>query len=304
MTIKALDYLPKRTLKQYDQWEPPECRPRKDQLEGLSEQEKEWARLARNRFPTAIFEDYEQFLNDFTDSLWPITEKYISNTLQPNYAYLRDSASKVDAPEDNIYNGLEDLEGQLQKQVDEFNTEQQIRQIANQVKTKAIADLTTTFEAAGVTAFKPYSGKMNQLVNATVQQNVSLVKTIPRQYHDDLQRVVTEGIRSNWTIDALENAIEERFDVAKSRTKTIAMDQTNSLYSAITRAQHSEIGLEKFRWIAVMDNRTRPSHANLHGTIHTWESGAGGIYPGGPINCRCVAIAVRSELANVVAGVA
>lgn len=286
------DVIPERTLEQYDTWGPESGRIDVARLD-LSEQEEEWARLARNRFPDEIYKGYNSWLQEFTDQLWGPTEAFISKTLRPNWGYLRD------APDDNIYKGLDDLEDRFDSIVGESDIESRIEQIATQVKTKAVADLTAEFEQAQIKTFTPYSGKMNQFIRASIHENVKLVKTIPAQYHDDLERVISEGVRSNWAIDEIEEVIQDRFDVAASRTRTIAMDQTNSLYSAITRAQHSEIGLKRFRWIAVMDDRTRPSHANRHGTVYTWESGADGAYPGGSINCRCIAIAVKDELVRV-----
>jgi len=290
-----LDGLQGREFKEYLDYEPPEKKlPRVDQLENLSEQEKEWARMARRRFPTQIMEDYEDWLrNEVAGSLWEPTESFIKETLRSNWAALRD------APQDRINEQMEALSDEFQRKLDEINAERRLNQFGRQVKTKALMDFTTALEQNQVSAFTPYSGKINQYVDASIAENVKLVESIPREYHDDLQRVISDGIRNNWTIDTMENVIRERFDVAANRARTIAMDQTNSLYSAITRAQHAELNLSKFRWAAVMDSRTRPSHANLHGTIHKWENGAGGIFPGGPINCRCIAIAVKNDLVEI-----
>lgn len=288
-----LDSLKGRRLRDYTDHKPHEKTAKTDQLENLSEQEKEWARIARRRFPTQAMEDYESWLRDVADRFWKPTETFIKETLRPNWASLRD------APQDRINEQMEALSDEFQKELDQVNANRRIQQFGRQIKTKAIMDFTAELERGQVSAFTPYSGKINQYVDASIAENVKLVKSIPGQYHDDLQRVISEGIRNNWTIDEMTRVINERFEVAAGRAKTIAMDQTNSLYSAITRAQHAEIGLKKFRWVAVMDSRTRESHVELHGSIHSWENGASGVYPGGPINCRCIAIAVRDDLVEI-----
>ncbi len=72
----------------------------------------------------------------------------------------------------------------------------------------------------------------------------------------------------------------------------IARDQVSKLNGQLNRARQTAAGITSFVWETREDDRVRPEHRELQGRTFTWDEGAGGVYPGEPIQCRCWARAV------------
>jgi SPP1 gp7 family putative phage head morphogenesis protein len=130
---------------------------------------------------------------------------------------------------------------------------------------------------------------------------VGIVQTIKEQIRIQLM----EGYQGGETLDQVAERIRNVFDIAKSRSRTIARTEVGS---ATTEGRYLAIDRSGFRekeWFTAMDERVRPTHQAMHGKIvkvgEMWAlpSGAYLRHPGdynGPasevINCRCVEIVV------------
>ncbi len=67
----------------------------------------------------------------------------------------------------------------------------------------------------------------------------------------------------------------------------IARDQVSKLNGQLNRARQTAAGITSFVWETQDDSRVRPEHRALDGRRFTWADGAGGVYPGQPVQCRC-----------------
>lgn len=135
---------------------------------------------------------------------------------------------------------------------------------------------------------------------AFVAENVSLIKSVPSDYFDDLEKTITRGMRGGLRWEELADDIEHRYDVAESHAKLIARDQVGKYFGELNAARQQDIGVEEFVWRTVHDNRVRESHADLDGETFRWDDppdvdGEPSI-PGQPINCRCGAEPVLDQL--------
>ncbi|MGL5582386.1 MAG: phage minor head protein, partial [Cetobacterium sp.] len=63
-----------------------------------------------------------------------------------------------------------------------------------------------------------------------------------------------------------------------------------------TKTQFKGIGLKKFEWVTVGDNRVRETHADRAGQIYEWDNPPDGQIPGSDYQCRCVASIVVDEI--------
>ncbi|MGY4689335.1 phage head morphogenesis protein [Salibacterium sp. K-3] len=133
-------------------------------------------------------------------------------------------------------------------------------------------------------------------METAVAENVSRIKSIDRQYHDDIKTIVIQGVRSGESLNEMAEKIKRTSGVGKRRAVFIARDQTGSIMGDITKRRHQEMGLTKFRWRDSSDGRVREKHRELDGKVFTWEKGADGLYPGKEYNCRCVPEPLEEEL--------
>jgi SPP1 gp7 family putative phage head morphogenesis protein len=143
---------------------------------------------------------------------------------------------------------------------------------------------------------------LRQRIKDFTAENVALIKSIPQQYFDQVEQRVINGVRTGARHGELAKQVEERFDVAESRAKLIARDQTLKFYGELNAARQQAMGVEKYVWRTSNDQRVRDAHAEFDGNTYSWDDPPGdgspqeGTHPGTGINCRCTADPVLDDL--------
>ncbi len=163
----------------------------------------------------------------------------------------------------------------------DFTYLRNINVAAREAKISVTVDLEKLFSNAPGRAFIK-----QQFVNI----NVSLIKSIPAQLHNQVQNVITDNFAQGFDREKLTNDIAGRFDVSTSRAKLIANDQTNKAIGQLVQLRSMSLGGATYEWVTSEDDAVRPTHAVLDGTIQRWDTPppiTG--HPGQDINCRCIA---------------
>jgi SPP1 gp7 family putative phage head morphogenesis protein len=136
---------------------------------------------------------------------------------------------------------------------------------------------------------------LRAIYSASVQENVSLIKSIPQEYLQDVQGAVMRSITTGNGLQDLIPALEDYEGITHRRAKNIALDQTRKAYNVINRERMTDIGVKKFQWIHSGGGAVpRPDHVEMDGEIFSFDNlpvidprtGERGI-PGQAINCRC-----------------
>jgi SPP1 gp7 family putative phage head morphogenesis protein len=129
-------------------------------------------------------------------------------------------------------------------------------------------------------------------------RNTDLIVSLARRQIDDLIPILEEAERTGLRVEDLTDQIRERFQVAESRAELLARDQTLKLSGQLNQMRQQNAGIEQYTWSTSQDERVRPVHAELDGTIQSWasppvvsEDGRTG-HPGDDYQCRCVAIPI------------
>lgn len=113
-----------------------------------------------------------------------------------------------------------------------------------------------------------------------------------------LENTLSEGIAEGEGTSKLANRVEEEYDkIARYRSRRIARTETTVANNEGLMRGYQQSGVVNAKeWVAVMDSRTRPSHAATHGEVvgldETFSNGL--MRPGQP-NCRCVVNGVFQE---------
>lgn len=142
---------------------------------------------------------------------------------------------------------------------------------------------------------------MRDILQASVAENVSLIKSIPQQYLTQVEGIVMRGVQAGNDLGQVSSELRNQFGVTKRRAALIARDQSNKINANLTRARQLELGIKEAIWSHSLGGKEpRPTHLaagkaqTRYDIAKGWFDSHEGkyIWPGQLINCRCVAKAV------------
>lgn len=160
----------------------------------------------------------------------------------------------------------------------------------------------------GIEVFNGSSTKLNNYMQAAVIQNVSLIKSLPDRYLENVANSVLTGMRAGVRPEKIAEQLREDMGVASRRAKFIARDQAAKVNGEITKQRQIDAGFEYFKWVDAHDQRVRHRHREIANAdigygvgIYRWDdlplSDTGEpIQPGQDYNCRCIARAQRTSV--------
>ena len=133
-------------------------------------------------------------------------------------------------------------------------------------------------------------------IGAIVQENVSLIKSIPRQYLARVEQDVMRSVAAGRDLKQLEKDLQEHYGVTRDRARLIALDQNNKATAFLRRVRAIETGT--FTWIWMHSSgrkQPRPTHlaAGKRGQRFDIREGwfdpheGRKIQPGELIHCGC-----------------
>uniref|UniRef100_A0A6H1ZNS5 Putative capsid morphogenesis protein n=1 Tax=viral metagenome TaxID=1070528 RepID=A0A6H1ZNS5_9ZZZZ len=135
------------------------------------------------------------------------------------------------------------------------------------------------------------------------ETNVALIKTIAQQHFSEIEGIVGRGLAAGTRPETMAKDIEARYEVSRSRARLIARDQVAKLHGQLDRLRQQEAGITRYVWRTSKDERVRSTHAERDGQTYEWadppgnmDDPADGGHPGTPIQCRCTAEPVLSDL--------
>ena len=140
---------------------------------------------------------------------------------------------------------------------------------------------------------------MKEAYQATIAEQVNLIKSIPAQFLKDVQSQVWLSVMKGADMGALTRSIQGSYGVAHRRAAFIARDQTNKARAIMEEARRSELGIEQAVWVHSGGGKEpRPTHLSMAGKRYQikqgmWDSAINKyVWPGTEPNCRCVSRSV------------
>lgn len=131
---------------------------------------------------------------------------------------------------------------------------------------------------------------MQDALNASIAENVGLIRSIPEQYLTQVEGIVMRSYTAGRDLETMTKELRARYPITKRRAELIARDQSNKLNATVTRTRRLELGLTKAVWIHSGGGKEpRQSHVKFSGKEFDIEKGAyidgEHIQPGELINC-------------------
>ena len=170
---------------------------------------------------------------------------------------------------------------------------------AKAVSDRSDAVLKTILKDAGISIEWTMTAAQNDILQATIAQQVGLIKSIPQQYLGKVEGMVMRSVQTGRDLGQLAKDLEGELGVTKRRAAFIARSQNNIATASLTRARQIEIGVDKAVWVHSGGGRTqRPEHVKAGRDKLQYDVAKGAFlegvwtWPGVQPNCRCVSRSV------------
>ncbi len=162
---------------------------------------------------------------------------------------------------------------------------------------------TKVLRDAGFTVQFKMTPAMKDAYQATIGENVNLIKSIAQQNLTQVETLVMQSVAQGRSLGDLTEALQDRFIITKKRAALIARDQNQRATATLTRARQVSLGITQAYWRhSTAGREPRPSHVKAgaanagKGVLYNIAQGCliDGEYilPGEKINCRCTAVPV------------
>lgn len=265
------------------------------------------AKLPRKAWPKAIAREYYQRIVSFLDEAHALVLREITPMLPGLAANGRTDApdaaadvraARLDAGQSEFNQKMDELSKQFFDKLPtsqiEALAEEFARRTSSFEKTESMKQIRAAF-GVDVMANEPHlAGKVDNFVS----ENVALIKSIPSQFFDDVEKHVLRAVREAQTSEQLGKVIADRFGVAQDRATLIARDQLGKFYGEVAGARQQSMGVTHYIWRTSNDERVREEHAAREGQTFAWDDPPEDGNPGEAINCRCFAEPDLTPLLN------
>ena len=150
---------------------------------------------------------------------------------------------------------------------------------------------------AGFTVNFQLSPNIEDILEASVKENVGLIKSIGVDYLERVQQQVWSGVASGYDLGQIAKDLSKAYGISDRRAKNIARDQGAKAHAVIERERRKEAGITQAVWLHSHAGKVpRPSHVKANGKVFDIEKGLylDGVWtlPGVQINCKCGSMAV------------
>jgi len=203
-------------------------------------------------------------------------------------------AIRLDAdPVDFITTTIDDINVAMAEYISPAQLTIETESVAEAVNTfnkREISRMTKSVIGVDVVAAEPWLGTQ---LTAFRRENINLIKSLVGNELNDIENILLRGQKRGLRVEVLREQIQKRFGVSRSKADLLARDQTNKLNAQLTELRQTSLGIEKYRWRTSLDEDVRKMHADLEGTVHSWNdppvtnSAGDRNHPGEDYQCRC-----------------
>ncbi len=175
------------------------------------------------------------------------------------------------------------------------------QQVSEQLATKIVTMQAKYADSQLAKLFKKQTGldlsavmtdeAIEEAVKEAIHANVSLIKSIPDEYLQRVEKAVMAGLQSGQLSTTLAEELQKIKKITDNRAKLIANDQLGKINGRITQIRQQNLGITHYEWSTCHDERVRHSHRLRDGKIFAWDKPPSDGHAGMAIRCRCVAIA-------------
>lgn len=232
---------------------------------------------------------YREVLSQLVERMHRSTLYWIGAAWRSNPPTL----SSDEAPAITLTRSIRKLVRQWTREFNEIS-ERTARQFVEQNTKLTSQQIIASMNKLGATVEFKMTPAIRDVAQASIAENVSLIKSIPQHYFRELEGLVMRSVQNGRDLESLTEALQERYKITENRAALIARDQNNKAHAAISRAKQLDLGITEGVWIHSSAGKTpRPTHVKMNGKTFDlkrgmWDSAVGRyVLPGEEVNCRC-----------------
>lgn len=195
------------------------------------------------------------------------------------------------SPSEKIKRVMADLAKRWTARFDEWAPKIAEAYLQGMFKTSDSAFRASLKDAGWAVEFK-MTPAVRDAFNASLAENVGLIKSIPEKYLQQVEGSVMRSYATGRDLQALTKELKQIYPAAAHRAELIARDQSNKANAVVNRARQLELGFEYAIWMhSHAGKNPREDHVAANGKRYKIAEGCkiSGEYiqPGEEINCRC-----------------
>lgn len=165
---------------------------------------------------------------------------------------------------------------------------------AKSAQDRSDSQLTSILKRAGFAVKFRMTREANDILQATIGEQVGLIKSIGEQHLASVEGIVMRAVAAGGDLKTLTDELTAQYGITRRRATFIAQDQNQRATSTMTRARQLQVGITQCQWRHSRGGKhPRASHikASDEGLIYDVAEGAlidgKRIWPGSEIGCRC-----------------
>lgn len=137
------------------------------------------------------------------------------------------------------------------------------------------------------------------ILQQQLDDSVRLITSLPTEAAQRVHVLTMEAAATGARAKEIAAEIMRTGEVTQSRAMLIARTETARTQSLLTTARAQHIGCTHFKWQAILDTRTRPSHRKMNGRVCEIASppivDGQPLLPGQIYNCRCTMLPILPD---------
>lgn len=241
--------------------------------------------------------DYRARLERLTAEMCRSTLYWVRAAYRRDEPELASLLAQDDSPALSLRRVVRRLARRWQRRFDELAPELATH-FATAVKSRSDVALARNLRKGGMSVRFKTTRAVNDVLQASIAENVSLIRSIPQRYFSEIEGMVMRSVQVGRDLKTLTEDLERQYHVTHRRAALIARDQNNKCTAVIQRTRQAELGITEAIWVHSHGGKTpRPTHVRAgrdqirYNIAEGWLDPALNrrIWPGTEINCRCIA---------------
>lgn len=102
---------------------------------------------------------------------------------------------------------------------------------------------------------------LQQVMKASIEENVALIKSLPLQFEERVRGSVYRAVSGGGTLKDLRKELSKYAGMSERRAKLVASDQVHKAFVNISAKRMETVGIKKYEWVHTRIGKTqRPYH--------------------------------------------